>query len=331
MSGATILGVQGHSLAHDEAAFLRAADPWGLILFARNIDTPDQVRRLTGDLRAVLGRDAPIFVDQEGGRVQRLGPPHWRAWVPPLEEAQATGPRGLWLRARMQAAELRAVGIDANCAPTCDIAGPRTHPFLRNRCLGETVETVVQNARATAEGLLAGGVLPVLKHMPGHGRAEADSHLHLPTVSAAADDLRQTDFAPFTALADLPLGMTAHIRFAAFDTAPATQSATMIDLIRRDIGFAGLLMTDDIGMQALAGGFAERASASIAAGCDVVLHCNGTLADFAQTVEATGRLGPAASLRAAAALRWRHAPEPVDLADLEAEYARLWQGKAAHG
>ena len=331
MSGATILGVQGLNLGRDEAAFLREADPWGLILFARNIYTPAQLARLTSDLRTALGRDAPIFVDQEGGRVQRLGPPHWRAWATPFEEAQATGPRGLWLRARMQAAELRAVGIDANCAPTCDIAGPPTHPFLRNRCLGETVENVVANARATAEGLLAGGVLPVLKHMPGHGRAEADSHVHLPAVTAAADALRASDFAVFAALADLPLGMTAHIRFDAFDTLPATQSPVMIALMRREIGFAGLLMTDDIGMQALAGGLAQRAAASLAAGCDVVLHCNGTLDDFAQTVAAAGQMSPAANLRAAAALRWRHAPEPADLAELSAEYDRLWQGKAAHG
>ncbi|MBZ4023414.1 beta-hexosaminidase [Rhodobacter sp. TJ_12] len=324
--GATILGLEGLALGHDEAAFLRAADPWGLILFARNVESPAQLARLTAQAREALGRDAPIFVDQEGGRVQRLRAPQWRDWLPPLEEARTTGPRGLWLRARLQAAELRAVGIDGNCAPTCDIAGPRTHPFLHNRCLGETVAEVVQNARATAEGLLAGGVLPVVKHMPGHGRAEADSHKNLPMVAASAADLRANDFAVFTALNDLPLGMTAHIRFPAFDTSPATQSAKVIDLIRQEIGFAGLLMTDDITMQALSGRYADRAQAALAAGCDLVLHCNGTRAEMAETVAAAGALSPAAALRAEAALRWRHSPEEVDLDALSAEFENLSHG-----
>ncbi|SOC09243.1 glycoside hydrolase family 3 N-terminal domain-containing protein [Rhodobacter maris] len=328
--GAVILGVEGLRLGADEAAFLRAADPWGLILFARNVDAPAQLSRLTADLRAALGREAPIFIDQEGGRVQRLRAPQWRDWLPPRDEARLSGARGLWLRARLQAAELRAMGIDANCAPTCDIAGPRTHPFLFNRCLGESVEEVVKNARATADGLLAGGVLPVLKHMPGHGRAEVDSHKNLPVVEASAEDLRASDFAAFAALADLPMGMTAHIRFPAFDTAPATQSAAMIRLIREEIGFAGLLMTDDIGMEALSGDYAARATASIAAGCDLVLHCNGTRAEFEQTVEAAGRLVPAAQLRAAAALRWRRPPAEVDLARLIAEFETLSRGEA-HG
>ncbi|MFD2174233.1 glycoside hydrolase family 3 N-terminal domain-containing protein [Rhodobacter lacus] len=329
--GATILGVEGGQLGAEEAAFLRAADPWGLILFARNVETPAQLLRLTHDLRAALGREAAIFIDQEGGRVQRLRAPHWREWLPPLEEARLSGPRGLWLRARLQAAELRAVGIDANCAPTCDIAGPRTHPFLYNRCLGESVDAVVQNARATADGLLAGGVLPVLKHMPGHGRAEADSHKNLPVVAAPAEDLRGSDFAVFKALADLPMGMTAHIRYPAFDTAPATQSAKLIRLIREEIGFAGLLMTDDIGMEALSGDYATRTTASIAAGCDLVLHCNGTRAAFEQTVAAAGCLSRAAQARAEAALAWRRPPAEVDLARLIAEFETLSRGKAAHG
>ena len=328
---AVILGVEGLALGADEAAFLRAADPWGLILFARNIADPAQVLRLTEDLRAALGRAVPIFVDQEGGRVQRLRAPHWRDWRTPLEDARLRGPRGMWLRARLQAAELAAVGIDGNCAPTCDIAGALTHPFLHNRCLGQDVETVVKNARATAEGLLAGGVLPVLKHMPGHGRAEADSHKDLPSVTASAEELRAQDFAPFAALAHLPLAMTAHIRFTAFDDAPATQSAKMIALIRQEIGFAGLLMTDDIGMQALSGGCAERTSASLRAGCDLVLQCNGSRAEFEETVAAAGPMSPAAKLRAAAALRWRKAPAPdlaaADLAALAAEYDGLGLGR----
>lgn len=331
-TGATILGVEGLHLGADEAAFLRAANPWGLILFARNVESPEQLRRLTGDLRACLGRAAPIFTDQEGGRVQRLRAPHWREWLAPLDEAEATGLRGLWLRARLQAAELAAVGIDGNCAPSADIAFANTHPFLRNRCFGTEAATVAARARATAEGLLAGGVLPVLKHMPGHGRAEADSHKGLPLVTASAEELEATDFAAFRALADLPLGMTAHIRFTAYDEAPATQSAVMIGVIREQIGFGGLLMSDDIGMQALAGDSAARASASIAAGCDVVLHCNGTRAELEQSVAAAGRLGPAAAARAEAALGWRRAAAEGDaegdLAALAAEYDRLAGGRA---
>ncbi|MGD9918072.1 MAG: glycoside hydrolase family 3 N-terminal domain-containing protein [Paenirhodobacter sp.] len=334
-SGATILGVEGLVLGRDEAAFLRAADPWGLILFARNIDRPEQVARLTADLRACLGRDAPILIDQEGGRVQRLRAPHWREWPAPLDQALSGGARAMWARARVQAAELAALGIDVNCAPTCDIAGDLTHPFLRNRCMGLDAATVIANARATAEGFLAGGVLPVIKHMPGHGRATADSHKHLPVVTAAAEDLRASDFAPFAALADLPMAMSAHIRFTAFDDAPATQSAPMIGLIREEIGFGGLLMTDDIGMEALSGGFAERTAASLAAGCDVVLHCNGTRAEFEETVAAAGRLSPQAAARAEAALACRRAPEPVDIAALDAELGVsapvAGSGSEAHG
>lgn len=327
--GAAILGCAGVTLGPDEAAFFREADPWGFILFARNVDTPDQLRRLTGALRDAVGRDAPILIDQEGGRVQRLRAPHWREWLAPLDQAEGSGAgavRGFWLRARIMAAELRAVGIDVNCAPTCDIAGPDTHPFLRNRCLGTDSACVTAHARATADGLLAGGVLPVIKHMPGHGRATADSHLDLPTVTAPLEVLDQTDFAPFRALADLPMGMTAHIRFTALDAAPATQSARVIGLIRDRIGFDGLLMTDDIGMQALSGPVADRAAKSIAAGCDVVLHCNGDLAEMQAVVAAAGRLTPAAHARASAALARRIAPEAVDIAGLEADLGAVLNG-----
>lgn len=330
-AGATIFGCAGLRLGADEAAFFREADPWGFILFARNVDTPDQLRALCADLRAAVGRDAPILIDQEGGRVQRLRAPHWREWMAPLDQAALPGAeRHLWLRARLQAAELRSVGIDANCAPTCDIAGPRTHPFLRNRCFGTDAATVTRNARATAEGLLAGGVLPVVKHIPGHGRAEADSHLHLPVVDAPAEELAASDFAPFAALADMPMGMTAHIRYTAFDVAPATQSPRMIGLIREQIGFQGLLMTDDIGMEALAGSMAERARASIAAGCDVVLHCKGDLPAMVAVAGAAGTMTPAAAARAEAALAQRVAPEAVDMCALEAELESLLNG-AEHG
>jgi len=302
---ACILGCAGPDLGRDEARALARADPWGFIVFARNVDTPARLARLTADLRAAVGRNAPVLVDQEGGRVARLGPPHWRAWPPPLEAA-AEGPAALRARYATIAAELRAVGIDTDCAPLADIAGPATHPFLRNRCLGTSAAAVAQTARAVAEGLMAGGVLPVLKHLPGHGRAATDSHAALPRVAAPAAALAATDFAPFAALADLPLGMTAHVVYDSIDPdRPATLSPRVIAMIRTEIGFDGLLMTDDISMGALSGPLGARAAAAIAAGCDVVLHCNGDSAEAAAVAEAAGRLSPAAAARAARALALR--------------------------
>lgn len=319
--GATILGCLDPVLSATEAAFFRDADPWGFILFARNVDTPDQLRRLTADLRASVGRDAPILVDQEGGRVQRLRAPHWRDWLPPLEQMVLGGVPAMRLRYRLIAAELRAVGIDVNCAPTLDLATEATHPFLRNRCYGTTPESVAQVGRAVADGLLAGGVLPVMKHLPGHGRATGDTHHDLPTVATDLETLDASDFAAFRALNDLPMAMTAHIVFSALDpAAPATLSPTMIRLIRERIGFDGLLMTDDLSMQALSGSLADRAAASIAAGCDVVLHCNGKPWEMEQVVAASGLLSPAGVARAEAALAARHAPDAVDLAALAAEF-----------
>ena len=333
-SGATIFGCAGPTLGRDEAAFYREADPFGFILFARNVESPDQVRRLTSDLRAAVGRDAPVLVDQEGGRVQRLRAPHWREWLPPLDQVERSGPRaaeGMALRSRVIAHELRAVGIDANCAPCADIAAPVTHPFLRNRCYGSDPATVAAVARAVADAHLAGGVLPVMKHMPGHGRSTADTHHDLPTVAEDAATLDATDFAPFRALADLPMAMTSHIVFSAFDPVqPATQSPAVIRAIRERIGFAGLLMTDDLNMQALPGTLAERAARAIAAGCDIALHCKGDLAEMQAVAAAAGRMGPNALLRAAAALAQRRSPDPVDIAALEAKLAEILQ-EAPHG
>lgn len=321
--GATILGgVGGLSLTPDEAAFFRDADPWGFILFGRNVDSPEQLRRLTAQLREAVGRDCVITVDQEGGRVQRLRAPHWSDWPAPLDQAKA-GPHAMWLYYHLIGQELRAVGIDSNCAPTLDVAQDATHPFLRNRCLGTDPARVAELGRAAADGLLAAGVLPVVKHMPGHGRAQADSHHDLPVVDAALSDLEAVDFAPFRALADLPMGMTAHIRFTALDDAPATASARMIGLIRDRIGFDGLLMTDDITMNALSGSEADRARASLAAGCDLVLHCNGTVAQMQPVVAASGRMSTDATRRADAALALRHPPAPADIAALTAEWRAL--------
>ncbi|WP_372841506.1 glycoside hydrolase family 3 N-terminal domain-containing protein [Phaeovulum sp.] len=329
MQSAAILGCAGPRLGADEAALFRDADPWGFILFTRNVEDPWQLARLVGDLRASVGRMAPVLIDQEGGRVVRLRPPHWRAWLDPLEQAVRAGanaPRSFWLRYRLIAAELAALGIDVNCAPTADIAGPRTHPFLRSRCMGGTAREVAANARAAAEGLLAGGVLPVIKHLPGHGRAEADSHLALPEVAVDAETLSAEDFAPFRALADLPLAMSAHIRYAALDTAPATLSPKIIGLIRADIGFQGMLLSDDISMQALSGTLGARAGAAIAAGCDAVLHCNGKLPEMVEVVAAAGALLPEASARASAALARRMPPDAIDSRALAAELEALLQG-----
>ncbi|WP_135448689.1 glycoside hydrolase family 3 N-terminal domain-containing protein [Tabrizicola caldifontis] len=322
--GATIFGCAGPVLLQDERAFFREADPFGFILFARNIESPDQLRRLTADLRAAVGRDAPILVDQEGGRVQRLRAPHWREWDPPLDTVERAGSvavaaRAMRARMRVIGAELRAVGIDANCAPLGDVARPGTHPFLRNRCYGSDPETVAIIARAVAEGLKEAGVLPVVKHLPGHGLSHLDTHLALPTVDAPLDELRAVDFAPFRALNDLPMAMTAHLVFAAVDPGlPATQSPTMIRLIRDEIGFQGLLMSDDLNMEALKGSLADRTARTMAAGVDIALHCKGDLAEMQAVAEAAGDMTPAAADRARAALAARTAPLPLDaaLADL---------------
>ncbi len=331
---AAVFGCAGPVLLPEERAFFREADPFGFILFARNIEEPGQVARLTAELRAAVGRDAPVLIDQEGGRVQRMRAPHWREWAPPLETVHAAGPRAaraMALRMRVIAAELRAVGIDANCAPVADIAGPETHPFLKNRCYGEEAATVADVGRAVADALLAGGVLPVVKHLPGHGRATQDTHLQLPTVTAPRDELAVTDFAPFRALADLPMAMTAHIIFAAHDPQrPATQSPEMIRVIRDEIGFAGLLLTDDLNMQALSGDLAARTRASMAAGCDIALHCKGDMAEMAQVAAEAGDLRPDSRARALAALACRRAPDPVDIAALEADLQALMAART-HG
>jgi len=330
--GATILGCAGPRLGAAERRFFRAADPWGFILFERNLDTPDQIRALTQDLRETVGRAAPILIDQEGGRVQRLGPPRWRGWPPPLDHVRAAGPLraadAMRLRYRMIAHELSALGIDVDCAPVADIADADTHPVLRNRCYGDTADMVAQIARAVAEGLLAGGVLPVAKHIPGHGRARVDSHADLPHVADPPAALAARDFAPFRALADLPMAMTAHVLFSALDaSAPATISPRIVSMLRDEIGFQGLLMTDDISMRALRGSIAARSRQAIVAGCDLVLHCNGDPEEMAQAVDAAGRMTPAAARRAEAALARRRPPVPIDIARLEADLEVLVAGQ----
>jgi beta-N-acetylhexosaminidase len=332
---ACTFGCAGPALTREEARFFAEAQPWGFILFARNVVDPAQLIRLTGDLRAAVGRDAPILIDQEGGRVQRMGPPHWRQWRPPLDQLSGLAPgaaaRAMQIRYRIIAGELRAVGIDVNCAPLADLARPETHPILRDRCYGETPVAVIGAARAVAEGLLSGGVLPVLKHIPGHGRATLDSHLDLPVVGAPRAVLEAEDFAAFRGLADLPLGMTAHIVYTAIDPdAPATISPAAIRAIREEIGFDGLLMTDDISMEALSGDVVARGRAALAAGCDIVLHCNGEMAEMAALAAALPPMTAQAQARDARAMAGRRPPAPVDIAALEAELDALSRGEA-HG
>jgi beta-N-acetylhexosaminidase len=330
--GAYILGCSGSRLLPEERAFYATAQPWGFILFARNVEDPDQLRRLTSDLRDSVGRDAPILIDQEGGRVQRMRAPHWREWLPPLDQATLAGPdapRAFELRFRLIAHELRAAGIDVDCVPCADLARPETHAILRNRCYGSEVAPVVALSRVVADALLAGGVLPVMKHMPGHGRAMVDSHLEPPRVTTDATTLRATDFAVFRGLNDLPMGMTSHLVFETLSDRPATIDPAMIRLIREEIGFGGLLMTDDISMQALSGTVAERGTKALAAGCDLVLHCNGKMDEMVTLPDALGPMSPAAQARADAALALRRAPNPIDIPAAEAELASLMAGRAA--
>lgn len=320
--GAAILGCAGHALTADERALYRQVRPFGFILFARNIESAEQVRTLCDQMRAAAGFDAPVFIDQEGGRVQRLRAPLAKEFRPPLDDV-ALGPRAFWLRARLIAHELRSMGIDGNCIPTLDVARDETHAILRNRCYGTDVATVVRHGRAVADGLFAGGVLPVMKHMPGHGLGTLDSHKDLPRVGAPRDVLDHTDFAAFRALNDLPLAMTAHLVFEEIDPQPATVSDIMVKVIRKEIGFDGLLMTDDISMEALSGTVDERGAAALAAGCDLVLHCNGAFDEMVSIWDRCGEMPPAAQTRAEAALAARRAPDDVDIAALEAEFDAL--------
>ena len=327
--GATILDADGVRLTSEERAFFRDADPFGFILFDRNLDSPEQIRALTAEMREAVGREAPILIDQEGGRVQRLRPPLARDWPAPLDHVAAAGPqaeRAMYLRYRLIADELRSLGIDCDCAPMVDLARADTHAFLKNRCYGTDPDTVARLGRAVARGLLDGGVLPVLKHIPGHGAATQDSHVELPRVSLAAETLDAQDFAPFRALADLPLGMTAHIVYDALDAEPATLSPKVMEMIRQDIGFSGLVMTDDIGMKALSGSLPSIVTRALGAGCDVILHCNGSLPDRQSVAEAAGRMSDAAQARAEAALAARYAPDAFEAAAAEAELASLTEG-----
>lgn len=303
---AVIFGCAGLRLEPAEYDFFRASNPLGFIVFARNCDSPGQLARLVADLRSAVGRsDAPILIDQEGGRVIRMGAPHWRK--PPAagvigavaERDQAVGRRAAWLNARLIAADLRHVGIDVCCLPVLDMQFAGASSVVGDRAFSADVENVAQLGRAAAEGLLAGGVLPVIKHIPGHGRATSDSHHALPRVDAPLGELEYSDFRPFRALNDMPIGLTAHVCYQALDAdLPGTFSAKVIAAaIRGSIAFDGLLLSDDLSMQALSGTMGERAGAAIAAGCDVVLHCNGQPEEMADIADTVVELSPAALRR----------------------------------
>jgi beta-N-acetylhexosaminidase len=332
---AVIFGCEGTELKDSERRFFAEVQPWGFILFARNIETPEQVRRLTTDLRASVGRDAPVLVDQEGGRVARMRAPHWREWQPALDQCASLPERTLRVQAMrlrylLIASELQAVGIDMNCAPVLDVMQAQSHAVLRNRTYGAEPGEVAEIGRAVAEGLLEGGVLPVMKHMPGQGRATLDSHLELPVVSATRAELEAVDFVPFRALADLPVAMTGHVVFDAIDPDRcATVSPAVVRVIREEVGFDGLLMTDDLSMKALGGSFNERVSGTLAAGCDVILHCNGKPAEMVEVAGALPVLAGQALARAQRALALRGAGDGVDAGSLDAEFAAL-QRQAAH-
>ena len=329
--GAAIFGCAGLSLTAAETKFFCEFNPWGLIVFKRNCETPEQLRALTASFRSAVGRkDAPVFIDQEGGRVQRLGPPSnsWRKYPAgckygvlyerdPLLAFRAARHVG-----RLMAEDLMAVGINADCVPVLDVPQADGHQIIGDRAYSLNAERVIMLARAHIAGFADGGVLPVIKHIPGHGRARADSHLALPIVDAMRKELEAIDFLPFAAHADAPMAMTAHVIYTALDkNAPATTSKKVINIIRKEIGFRGLLMTDDLSMKALSGTFTEKVNASVAAGCDIVLHCNGEMDEMQEIAAAAGALKSKALRRARAATKSSRKPQPFDrkaaLKDLE--------------
>jgi len=334
-SKAIILGAAETELSADERAFFRAERPWGFILFARNIAEAGQVRALIAAMRDCVGRpDAPVFVDQEGGRVQRLRPPLAPSYPPAAEigalwrRDREAGLRAAWLMSRLHAFDLTRLGFNADCLPVLDVPVEGAHDVIGNRAYGREPAMVAALGRAAAEGLLAGGVLPVVKHIPGHGRAGADSHLALPRVDAPLEELRRHDFVPFKALSDMPMAMSAHVVYAAIDSAaPATTSRRVIgEIVRGEIGFDGLLMSDDVSMKALSGDFAARTDAIVAAGCDVVLHCNGVMDEARAVASRAPVLAGRAHARANAALARIAPPDATPEEAARAEFEELMGG-----
>jgi beta-N-acetylhexosaminidase len=332
-SQTTIFGLSGTSLTEAEISFFRDQRPWGFILFARNIVDADQVTDLTAALRELTARpNVPILIDQEGGRVQRLRPPLAPNYPPArrlgdlyAQDPQA-GLRAVWLMSRLHAFDLAALGINVDCLPVLDVPIEGAHDVIGDRAYGRNAQIVTELGRAAMDGLMAGGVLPVIKHIPGHGRAGVDSHHLLPVVDASLDELRSQDFIPFGGLREAPMAMTAHVVYTALDADnPATTSSRVIsEIIRAEMGFDGLLMSDDLSMKALSEDFEARTSASLAAGCDVVLHCNGQMSEMQAIAKAARPLEGKALRRAEAALEGLNAGDGgADEAAMRAEFAEL--------
>ncbi|HEY1261061.1 MAG TPA: beta-N-acetylhexosaminidase [Stellaceae bacterium] len=324
-----VFGCAGETPSPAEREFFAAVQPLGFILFRRNCREPDQVRDLVAALRDCVGReDAPVLIDQEGGRVARLQPPHWRRYPSAAEIAALPDPlaeEAARLGARLIADDLGRLGITVDCLPVLDLPAAGADPVIGDRAYGGDPDRVARLGRAVCDGLIAGGVLPVLKHIPGHGRAQIDSHLALPGVAASHDELACTDFAPFRALAAMPWAMTAHIVYMAIDpTAPATQSKRMIgDIIRGEIGFDGVLISDDLSMHALGDALPERAGRALAAGCDLVLHCNGRPDEMAAIVETMPPISSATATRLARAESVRRPPGEFDRGAVEKRFDLL--------
>ncbi len=303
---AVIFGCASKALRTQEQRFFARTNPMGFILFARNCRTPDQIRALCADLRDSVGRmDAPILIDQEGGKVVRLQPSHWRE-VPAAETIgdlarhnQGKGGEAAYLNARLIAAELTDLGINVDCAPVLDLPQQGAHDVIGSRAFGNDPDMVAFLGRRACEGFLDGGVIPVIKHIPGHGRATCDSHEQLPVVAASRDDLETHDFKPFRALSDMPWAMTAHVVYTALDTdRPATTSPTVIEkVIREHMNFGGVLVSDDLSMKALSGDMAARANAALGAGCDLVLHCNGKMDEMEAVAEGARPISPQSTRR----------------------------------
>ena len=329
-----IFGCTGLTLSADEQAFFRDSNPLGFILFARNCDTPDQVRALVESLRHCVGRsDVPVLIDQEGGRVARLTPPHWRAAPAPArfasiaQQSPERAVQAAKLNAHMIATELLALGITVDCTPVLDMPQPGADQIIGDRALGLEPEIVTLLGRAVCDGMMAGGVLPIIKHIPGHGRAPADSHKSLPVVETDVETLRKTDFVPFHALKDMPWAMTAHVLFTSLDSkSPATSSKTIInDVIRGEIGYQGVLLSDDLSMKALSGDMIERTMASLEAGCDIALHCNGDRSEMEAIMNACGVVTPETAQRLHRAESYRTRALPLDLTEAEAQLKQLME------
>jgi len=322
---AGIFGISGLTLTEDEKRIFSKINPVGFILFARNCESPSQVKALNHSLRELTDRkETLILIDQEGGRVARLKPAHWRATPPAgyfarmADHSIADAKKAVYANARLIARELYELGINVNCAPLADVPTPDAHDIIGDRAYGDVPHQVSILAGKMAKGLLDGGVLPVLKHLPGHGRAKSDSHLELPVVDTPLEILRATDFVPFAALSFLPLAMTAHVLYTAIDPKlPATLSPKVITLVREELKCESLLMSDDISMKALNGNLADLTIQSLDAGCDVILHCNGKMEEIKTIAKVIPPMSDKASERLQHALLQLKIPNDFDYGTAE--------------